>query len=231
MKTIGIVGGTGPESTIDYYRLLVAGYRERVPDGSYPPILINSIDLKRALDMLDANDLAGLAEYMSGAVEPLVRAGAQLGFLAANTAHIVFDEVARRSSLPLVSIVEATCDEAKAKGLKKLALLGTRFTMQGRFYPDVFVRAGIALVTPQADEQAYIHEKYFAELVPGIFKGETREGMLAVIERMKERDAIEGLVLAGTELPLLLRQAPPAGIPMLDTAQIHVKAILDKALA
>ncbi len=154
MKTIGIVGGTGPESTIDYYRLLVAGYRERVPDGSYPPILINSIDLKRALDMLDANDLAGLAEYMSGAVEPLVRAGAQLGFLAANTEHIVFDEVARRSSLPLVSIVEATCDEAKAKGLKKLALLGTRFTMQGRFYPDVFVRAGIALVTPQADEQA-----------------------------------------------------------------------------
>jgi aspartate racemase len=231
MKTIGIVGGTGPESTVDYYRLIIAAYRERVPDGSYPFILINSIDLKRALDMLDVNDLAGLTEYMSGAVEPLVRAGAELGFLAANTAHIVFDEVARRSPIPLVSIVEATCAQAKAMGLKRLGLLGTRFTMQGRFYPEVFTREGITLVTPVADEQAYIHEKYFSELVPGIFLDETRETFLAIIRRMKERDAVEGLVLAGTELPLLLRGTDVPGVPFLDTAQIHVKAILAHAFA
>ena len=231
MKTIGIVGGIGPESTIDYYRMLIAGYRERVPDDSYPPILIHSIDLKRALDMLYADDLAGLTEYLVRSVEPLARAGAQLGFLAANTAHIAFEEVAQRSPFPLVSIVEAACAEARAMGLKRLGLLGTRFTMHGKFYPAVFSRQGMALVTPSTEEQTYIHEKYFSELVPGKFLDETREAMLVIIRRMKERDAIEGLVLAGTELPLLLRQAPPVGIPMLDTAQIHVKAILEAAFS
>jgi aspartate racemase len=231
MKTIGIVGGIGPESTIDYYRMLVAAYRERVPDDSYPSLIINSIDLKRALDLLYADDLAGLTEYLVSAVEVLARAGVQMGFLAANTAHIVFDEVARRAPFPLVSIVEATCAEAKGLGLKRLGLLGTRFTMQGKFYPDVFTREGIALVTPAADEQAYIHEKYFSELVPGKFLDKTREEMLTIIRRMKEGDAIDGLVLAGTELPLLLRAAPPAAIPFLDTATIHAKAILDQALA
>ena len=231
MKTIGIVGGIGPESTIDYYRMLIAAYRERVPDDSYPPIVINSIDLTYALAFLYADDLAGLTEYLVRSVEPLARAGAQLGFLAANTPHIVFDEVARRSPIPLVSIVEATCVEAKGMGLKKLGLVGTRFTMQGKFYPEVFTPEGIALAAPNAEEQAYIHEKYFAELVPGKFLDETREAMLVIIRRMKERDAIEGLVLAGTELPLLLRGAAVPGVSFLDTSTIHVKAILEEALA
>ena len=231
MKTIGIIGGTGPESTIDYYRLIIASYRERVPDGSYPAILINSIDLKKALDLLAANDLAGLAELIVREVQTLARAGAELGLLAANTPHIVFDEVARQSPIPLVSIVEATCAEAQALGLKRLGLFGTRFTMQGRFYPDVFSREGITLVTPTSDEQSYIHEKYMGELVPGNFLDATREGMLAIIRRMKERDAIEGVILAGTELPLLLRGVKVSGVPFLDTARIHVKAILGVAFS
>jgi aspartate racemase len=231
MKTIGIVGGIGPESTIDYYRMLVAAYRERVRDDSYPHLIVNSIDLKRALDLLYADDLAGLTEYLVRSVEVLARAGAELGFLAANTAHIVFDDVARRSPMPLVSIVEVTCAEAKRLGLKRLGLLGTRFTMQGKFYPDVFAREGIALVTPVAGEQDYIHEKYFSELVPGIFRDETREEMLTIIRRMKEGDAIDGLVLAGTELPLLLRGATVSGAPFLDTATIHGKAVLEQAFA
>ena len=231
MKTIGIVGGTGPESTVDYYRLLIAAYRERVPDGSYPPIVIISIDLKKVNDFLAANELDGLAELLVREVQTLVRAGAEIGLVAANTPHIVFDEVARQSPIPLVSIVEATCAEAMRLGLKRLGLLGTRFTMQGKFYPAVFSREGVALVAPNAEEQTYIHEKYFSELVPGKFLDETREAMLAIIRRMKERDAIDGLVLAGTELPLLLRGAAVPGVPFLDTSTIHVKAILEEALA
>jgi aspartate racemase len=172
-----------------------------------------------------------LTEYLVGAVEVLARAGAQMGFLAANTAHIVFDEVARRSPFPLVSIVEAACAEAKRQGLKRLGLLGTRFTMQGKFYPEAFAREGMALVAPAAGEQDYIHEKYFSELVPGIFLDPTREAMLAIVRRMKEGDAIDGLVLAGTELPLLLRGAEVPGAPFLDTATIHGKAILERAFA
>ena len=116
-------------------------------------------------------------------------------------------------------------------GLKRLGLLGTRFTMQGRFYPEVFSRAGITLLTPTPEEQDWIHEKYFSELVPGTFLDPTRQAFVAIIERMKQRDAVEGLVLAGTELPLLLREAPPLGIPLLDTAQTHVKAILEVAFS
>ena len=231
MKTIGIVGGTGPESTVDYYRLLIAAYRERVPDGSYPPIVINSIDLKKVTDFLAANELAGLAELLVREVQTLVRAGAEIGLVAANTPHIVFDEVARQSPIPLVSIVEATCAEANRLGLKKLGLFGTRYTMQGRFYPDVFSRARITLVIPAPDEQTYIHEKYMGELVPGIFLNETRKELLAIVERMRKTEAIEGVILAGTELPLLLRDAKVSAAPFLDTARIHVKAILERAFA
>ena len=144
--------------------------------------------------------------------------------LSANTAHIVFDEVRRQSPIPLISIVQATCDAAQARRLKKLGLLGTRFTMQGRFYPEVFSREGIALVVPNLDEQAYIHEKYMGELINGIFLPETRERLLAIVDQLQQRDGIEGLILGGTELPLILRDASNSGIPFLDTTKIHVES-------
>ncbi|MGB7620851.1 MAG: amino acid racemase, partial [Terriglobia bacterium] len=146
MKTIGIIGGIGPESTIDYYRFIITSYREKQPDGSYPPILINSIDLKKMLDLIGANDLAGVTRYFRGELEKLAHAGADLGLLAANTPHIVFDDLQQQSPIPLISIVEAVCEATQVLGLKKVGLFGTRFTMQGRFYSDVFSRQGIDLV-------------------------------------------------------------------------------------
>jgi hypothetical protein len=113
MKTLGVVGGIGPESTIDYYRLLVARYRERVRDGSYPSIVINSVDLKRLVDGFNAGDLAGNAKFLAGAVEALARAGAAFGLIAANTPHVVFDEVNRRSTIPLL-VSPRQPDAAKA---------------------------------------------------------------------------------------------------------------------
>ncbi len=148
MKTIGIIGGIGPESTIEYYRLIIASYVERRPDGSYPSIIINSIDLKKLLDLVVANELANLTEFLVSEIQRLARAGAECGLVAANTPHIVFDEVRRQSPIHLISIVEATCEAAKAMGLRKLGLFGARYTMQGRFYPDVFSEEGIALVVP-----------------------------------------------------------------------------------
>jgi len=144
MKTVGMIGGIGPESTVEYYRSIIATYHEQKRDGDYPSIIINSIDLKKMLDLIEANELAKLTEYLVGEVQKLARAGADCGLLAANTPHIVFDEIRRGSPLPLVSIVEATCQAAKALGLKRLGLFGTRFTMQGGFYPDVFSKEGIA---------------------------------------------------------------------------------------
>ena len=168
MKTVGIIGGIGPESTIEYYRLIIASYRVQKPDGSYPRIIINSINMKRVVDLIEAQELAEMAEFLVGEVHKLARAGADFGLLAANTPHIIFDEIARRSPIPLLSIVEATCETAQALGLKRVGLFGTRFTMQARFYPEIFSREGIQLVLPGEDEQAYIHHKYMNELVPGV---------------------------------------------------------------
>ena len=230
MKTLGIVGGIGPESTIEYYRFILDGYRRRVADGGAPHIIIDSIDVNRAIAMLDAKDLAGVSAYLGEAVERLARAGADIALMAANTAHIVFDEVQRRSAIPLISIVQAACDHATHLGLSRLALLGTGFTMRARFYPDVFAREGLDLVTPTDSEKTYIHDKYINELLQNRFLPDTREGLLAIIGRMRRDDRIDGVVLAGTELPLLLRGAEPAGLPFLDTTLIHVERAIAELL-
>jgi len=227
MKTLGIVGGIGPESTIEYYRFILDGYRARVTDGSAPHLIIDSIDVNRAIAMLDANDLAGLTNYISASVGRLARAGAEIALIAANTPHIVFDEVQRRSPIPMLSIVQATCDHARGLGLKWLGLLGTGFTMGAQFYPETFARAGLELVTPGEAERSFIHEKYIHELLKNSFLPETRAALLVIIDRMRKDDRIEAIILAGTELPLLLRGAEPEGLPFLDTTLIHVSAAVD----
>lgn len=225
MKTVGVIGGIGPESTMEYYRQLIAAYRTQKPDGSYPPIIINSVNLKALVDLFEVNDLVKVVEFLSAEIRKLAAAGAECGLLSANTPHIVFDELRRQSPIPLVSIVEATCAAARGLGLKKLGLFGTRFTMQGKFYPNVFSPAQIALVVPQPNEQTYIHDKYMNELVKGIFLPETREGLLRIVDRLKDQEGIEGLILGGTELPLILGDVTDRSIPFLDTTHIHVKAI------
>jgi aspartate racemase len=231
MKTVGIIGGIGPESTIEYYRSIIAGYRQLRPDGSSPAILINSLDVNKLLDWMGANRLGEVTDYLLAALQRLARAGSDFGIIAANTPHIVFDELPRQSPLPLVSIVEATCAEAKKRGIRRAGLLGTRFTMQASFYPDVFSRLGIAVVMPHKDEQVYIHEKYVGELLKNVFLPETREHLLKIIDRMKLQEQIQGVILGGTELPLLLRDDTASGIPLLDTTQIHVQAIVAALLA
>src|SRR5216684_10715 len=119
MKTLGVIGGIGPESTIEYYRHLIATYRALKPDGSYPAIVINSINVKTLLDMIEANDRVKMTEFLLGEIQKLASAGAQCGLLAANTPHIVFDEIRRQSPIPLVSIVEATCEAAQNVGFEK----------------------------------------------------------------------------------------------------------------
>jgi len=224
MKTLGIIGGTGPETTIEYYRRLLAACRERSPEGHAPSLIINSIDSKKLVDLVTANALTQMADYLAAEVERLTQAGAGLALIAANTPHLVFDSVQSRSSIPMLSIVTATCEAAARAGLRRLALFGTRFTMQAAFFPEVFKSRQIVIVVPNAAEQAYIHEKYMSELFAGIILPETRERLLNIVQVMKEREDVDGLILGGTELSLILREPMAAGLPVLDTTQIHVEA-------
>ena len=231
MKTVGIIGGIGPDSTIEYYRLIIDLYQERKKDGSFPSIIINSIDLQKIVALIVANELETVTDFLREELGRLESAGASFGLLAANTPHVVFDQVNRDSKIPLISIVQATCDAAKTLGFKRLGLFGTRFTMQGSFYPDVFSKDTITLVVPNEKEQSEIHEIYMNELLKGLFLPETRERLLKIAERLKNEERIEGLILGGTELPLILRDADSLGIPLLDTTQIHVSAIVTELLS
>jgi aspartate racemase len=217
-KTLGIIGGIAPPSTIDYYRQLTSRYRALSPDGSLPSILINSIDMKHFLTLLEDGERARLIEYLLGELGRLASGGADLGLFASNTPHLVFDEVALRSPIPLISIVEETAIVAKAQGLTTLGLLGARFTMDGGFYRAVFARYAMTVVVPDSDDRAYVHERYFA-------------GMSAVIDRMRARDNIQAVILGGTELPLLFRDGPPPSVPTLDTTTIHVESAVARLLS
>lgn len=226
---LGIIGGIAPPSTVEYYVELVAGYREHRPDA-YPPIIINSIDLSRLLGLIGDGRMAELVDWLSEEIERLARAGSGCALLASNTPHVVFDELRARSSIPLLSIVEAAAEAAAERGLKDLGILGTRFTMRGTFYPEVFARRGIAVRAPADDDVAYVHEKYVTELIPARHLPETRQRVLDVIERLVGA-GVDGVLLAGTELPLLLARSAHAGVPLLDTSRIHVRRALAELLA
>ncbi len=231
MKTAGMIGGLGPESTIDYYRSIIAHYRARKPDGGYPHMVINSLDVDKGIALLDAGQLGELADYLAAGVEQLARAGADFAFMAANTPHIVFEELQRRSPVPLLSIVQATANRARALGLKTVGLFGTGFTMRANFYSEEFQRSGIAVVRPKESERNFIHDKYIGELLHNQFLPGTRTEILRIAHRMKAEDGVEAIVLAGTELPLLLRDAQPSAIEFLDTTVIHVEAVVDELLS
>jgi len=226
MTTVGIVGGLGPESTIDYYRRILEAWAREDPSSS-PSIVIDSLDVQRGLRLV-ASDLPALTEYLLTSLRRLAGAGVDFIAMTANTAHIVFDELAAQSPVPLVSIVEVCAQEAQRRGLRRLALLGTRFTMEGAFYPTVCGRSGIAVVPPNDAERAWVHERYIGELLKGDFRDDTRQGFVALITRMRDEDNIDGIILGGTELPLLLKASVIANLPTLDTTALHVAAIVER---
>lgn len=226
MKRIGMIGGVGPESTVDYYQRIIRLYRQKVPDGSYPEIIINSINMTKMLNMFADKNLDGVIRMLTDGVSALYKAGADFAFISSNTPHIVFEQVQKISPIPLISIVEATRKTAKNMGLKRLGLMGTLFTMQSHFYQDEFDKSNISLVVPNEQEKEYIHQKLMAEIEQGIFLDSTREKLLNIIKRMIAEDSVEGIILGCTELPLILTK-DEFGIPFLNTTKIHVDSVLD----
>jgi aspartate racemase len=230
MKMLGIIGGLGPESTVEYYREIFHAYRERVKDKSNPAFILTSIDMQQVIDRVTANDLASLADFLLTEVKRLANAGAAFAIISANTPHLAFDEVQQRSPIPLISIVEAAAEATKSKALQKVGLMGTRFTMKAPLFPDVFARHQIQIVTPNEAEQAFVHDIYMNELVKGVIRVETRARLLDIARRMKQDDGIEGLLLGGTELSLILKSLDGTGLELLDTMKIQVKAAVTQML-
>lgn len=229
MTRVGLVGGLGPESTIDYYRRILAAW-EREDPSSAPAVVIDSLDVKLGLRLVET-DRPALTEYLLASLHRLAGAGADFAAMTANTPHVVFDELAPRSPLPLVSIVETCAAEAARRGLRRLALLGTRFTMEAPFYPEVCARHGVEVVAPGGEDRARVHERYVGELLRGEFRDDTRREVVSLVERMRDAEGVQGVILGGTELPLLLPGPTVAQLPALDTTALHVAAIVARLRA
>jgi aspartate racemase len=226
-RVLGIVGGTGPESTIDYYRSLVATWRRRRPDGTYPRAIINSIEAGRVFQNLAASDFAAVGRDLGPALAQLAAAGCQRALLASNASHLAFDQIDPPSPIPLIHIVDAALDAATEAGYRQVGLLATRFVVESDLYPARFATAGLDVIVPTPAERDAVHEIYFGELVQGIVRDQSRDALTAVVATMRERDGIDAVVLGGTELALILTEPTCAGVPVLNTAQTHVDAAVD----
>lgn len=230
VKRIGVLGGLGPESTLEYYRIIIDLSRERGLGGNYPEIIIYSLNFKECHALMESGRHTELVAKLVGGIESLHRAGADFALIASNTPHIFFDEIKAKSPLPLLSIVEATCDAVAERGLERVGLFGTRSTMQADFFQKVFRRRNISVIVPEDEEQAYINDMIFNELVWGKVVDESRRGLLEIVGRMIERDLIQGLIVGCTELSLILPQ-DALGIPFFDTMKIHTQSALEYSLS
>jgi aspartate racemase len=228
MKMIGLIGGLGPESTLDYYRLIIRAFQER-KSVDYPEIVVYSANLTEGLKLMEGKNREALTDWLLHRIEALRNAGAEFAAIGSNSPHVVFDAVRQRSPLPLVSIVEATCRKARELGVTRLGLLGTAFTMQADFFQKPFLAGGMDVAVPEPDDQQLIHRRLFTEIELGIIRDSTRQELLGVVRRLIDRHGIEALILGCTELPLILTK-DEFGIPFLNTTAIHVEAIVMHAL-
>jgi len=226
MATVGLVGGLGPESTVDYYKRIIDEWK-RVDPSTSPSIVIDSLDPQRALRLVNA-DRQAFFEYLLTSVRRLLGAGVDFIAITANTPHLVSDDLAAETPVPILSIVEVCAAEAKKRGLKRLLLLGTRFTMEAEFYPEVFARHGLSVFRPNDEDRAWVHQRYVGELLEGNFRDDTRQQFIALITRLEDELGVDGVILGGTELPLLLKSPDVAGLPLLDTTALHVNAIVEQ---
>ena len=230
MKKVGIVGGLGPVSTMDYYSGIIHGVRAGTGSDNYPQIVIDSVSMTEMLSILENRNWDALAGMLAGAIQNLANAGAELAAIASNTPHIVFDKVQKQSVLPLISIVEATCKYAQFKGCKKPLITGTRFTMSSGLYAEAFGKYGITAIVPSEDEQSVIHGIIFPKLEDGIVVPEDKLRMLEIINGIMTEQHADALVLGCTELPLMIKDDDLDTL-ILNTTQIHIEAIVDSILS
>jgi aspartate racemase len=230
MKKIGLIGGVGPESSIEYYRLIIKRFQEKLNTKDYPELMINSINMTQMLDYVFSNQLDRLVDFLMERINDLEKTGVDYIAIASNTPHIVFDKLAEKSNTPLISIVEATCNEVKDRKMQSVALFGTKSTMTNGFYNNVAKQYGINIVIPDKEKQDYIHTKYMTELVFNKIVPETKERLIQIIRELKEKESIEGVILGGTELPLILKQSDFEDIKIFNTTEIHVESIVAKMI-
>lgn len=233
MKKIGIIGGLGPEATVDYYKEIIGYFNSINANGNlnYPEIIIYSVNMGEFLQYFIDKEFDKAVNYMVNRIERLKDSGADFAAISANTPHLLFNQYQAKTKIPLISIVECCREQAFKLGLKRCALLGTKFTMKADFYKNSFHKSGIEVISPNELEIEFINEKLFSEIELGIFKEETKQELLVIVQKMKKQHKIDSVILGCTEFPLMFKDEKYFDIPFLNTTRIHVEGIIKECLA
>jgi len=227
-KTIGILGGMSPESTVAYYEYITRTYTERFGDYAYPEVLIYSVSFQPYVDWPKDDRWDLVAEGLGQAARALEAAGADFILIATNTMHIVFDEVKDSVNVPMLSLLDAVGRVIEHRTMDTVGLLGTAFTMEKTFYHDALAERGIKVLVPGPEDRERVNHVIYDELVAGEIRDDSREAFARIIHKLSERGA-QGVILGCTEIPLLVSEEA-VGLPLFDTTTIHAEAALRYAV-
>ena len=229
MKTIGIIGGLTWLSTVEYYRLLNEQVNEKEGGVSSAKIILYSVNFEEIKTLTFADDWQGISIIISGIAKKLEAAGADCILMGANTMHKIADQIQDAISIPLIHIASVTGKAIHEKKLKKVALLGTKYTMELGFYQEQLEEFGISTLLPSAEDRQYIHDAIYNEMGKNIFLPSTKEKFIDIIQQLVSEGA-EGIILGCTEIPILIKQSD-SSVPVFDTTLIHASAAVAFALA
>lgn len=229
MKKIGLVGGTGPESTLMYYKELNLRIDSLTDGKEMPDIAIESVNFRKAWNYVSSGRYGELTDYFSEKVTLLKRSDCDIIALTAGTMHIVFDDIEKKTGVSLISIPKAVCNEAVRRNYKKVGLLGTVFTMEKDYMKKDLINAGIEVFVPCKDDRELIAKRILEELELCIVKDTTLIEFNGIIDKMRKEHEIEAVILGCTELPLLLNDDNSV-LPCMDSVDIHIRELINLAM-
>jgi aspartate racemase len=224
MTSVGIVGGLGVGATVHYYERIAAACKAR---GVVPDLVIVHADVDYGQGLVRAGKLDQLADYLASFIDRMGRAGAEAAAIPAVTPHICIAETVKRTRVPIISIVDPIAAELRARKLRRVALFGTTFTMEGGLWG---LLSGIEIVKPQPDEVAFIGQAYQRILDTQRADAGDAAGLRGIAHELQRRDGVEAILLAGTDLAVMFDEAS-AGFPAIDVARLHIDAIVERLAA
>ena len=227
MKKIGLIGGITPESTVLYYQILNRLNANQLGKTHSAELILNSFDFGQISQLVEEDRWDLLNKKMAEAGNNLENAGASCILICANTMHLCIDAVRKAVRIPVIHIADSTAKEIQKKGIQKVALLGTKYTMEKDFFRDILKKHAIATIIPDGEERDEIHRIIYDELAQGEFKKSSKEKYLKIIDSLILK-GVEGIILGCTEIPLLINQND-VSLPIFDTARIHATAAFDFA--
>jgi aspartate racemase len=229
MKTIGLIGGMSWESTVHYYRIVNETMKQRLGGLHSAKVVLVSVEFHQMEQLQRAGDWATAGEILADAARALQAAGAECMVLCTNTMHLVAEAIEAAADIPLLHIADATAQDIKRRGMSKVGLLGTRFTMEQPFYRDrLSNRHGIEVLVPEADDRQIVHRVIYDELCLGKVLDDSRDEYRRIIKRLVDQGA-QGIILGCTEISMLVG-ASDSPVPVFDTTEIHARSAADWAL-